>query len=147
MKRVVWWWLLGLCLLGSGHLSGAGPDDDYIRIYALIQQGDLLLQNGRTGDAQLRYRDALQRLLEFEKTYPGWNDSLIRFRKQYLQERVGAATPAAPTTPAPGVPTAPADPRLAALEEEIKRLTAERDHLQARLREALAAQPAAKTNS
>lgn len=144
MKRVVWCLLLGLSLLGPGRLAGAGPDDDFIRIYALIQQGDTFFQNNRVGEARTRYSEALRLLEEFEKNYPGWNDALIRFRKQYLQERIGAP----PATPAPGAavpatPAAPETPQLAALREELKLLAAERDLLQARLREALAAQPAA----
>lgn len=144
MKRVVWCLLLGLSLLGPGRLAGAGPDDDFIRIYALIQQGDTFFQNNRVGEARTRYSEALRLLEEFEKNYPAWNDALIRFRKQYLQERIGAP----PATPAPGAavpatPVAPETPQLAALREELKLLAAERDLLQARLREALAAQPAA----
>lgn len=144
MKRVVWCLLLGLSLLGPGRLAGAGPDDDFIRIYALIQQGDTFFQNNRVGEARTRYSEALRLLEEFEKNYPGWNDALIRFRKQYLQERIGAppATPP-PGAAAPAAPAAPETPQLAALREELKLLAAERDLLQARLREALAAQPAA----
>lgn len=144
MKRVVWCLLLGLSLLGPGRLAGAGPDDDFIRIYALIQQGDTFFQNNRVGEARTRYSEALRLLEEFEKNYPGWNNALIRFRKQYLQERIGAP----PATRAPGAagaapPAAPENPQVAALREELKLLAAERDLLQARLREALAAQPAA----
>jgi len=90
MKRVVWCLLLGLSLLGPGRLAGAGPDDDFIRIYALIQQGDTFFQNNRVGEARARYGEALRLLEAFEKNYPGWNDALIRFRKQYLQERTRA---------------------------------------------------------
>lgn len=144
MKRVVWCLVLSLCLLGPGRLAGAGPDDDFIRIYALIQQGDTFFQNNRVGEAQARYREALRLLLEFEKNYPGWNDALIRFRKQYLQERIGTPpTPPGPAPAAPAAPAAPENPQVAALREELKQVTAERDLLQARLREALAAQPAA----
>lgn len=144
MKRMVWFLVLGLALVGPGRLTGAGPDDDFLRIYALIQQGDTFYQNNRPGEARARYQEALRLLLEFEKNYPGWNEALIRFRKQYLQERIGAPAPApAPTTTAPARPPAPENPQIAALQEELKSLAAERDLLQARLREALAAQPAA----
>lgn len=144
MKRVVWCLLLGLSLLGPGRLVGAGPDDDFIRIYALIQQGDTFYQNNRLGEARARYGEALRLLEAFEKNYPGWNDALIRFRKQYLQERLGTPSVApAPGPAAPAAPAAPENPQLVALREELKQLAAERDLLQARLREALAAQPAA----
>ncbi len=144
MKRMVWFLVLGLAFLGPGRLTGAGPDDDFLRIYALIQQGDTFYQNNRTGEARTRYQEALRLLLEFEKNYPGWNEALIRFRKQYLQERIGTPVPTpAPTTAAPARPAAPENPQIAALQEELKSLAAERDLLQARLREALAAQPAA----
>jgi Flp pilus assembly protein TadD len=146
MKRVVWCLLLGLSLLGPGRLAGAGPDDDFIRIYALIQQGDTFFQNNRVGEARARYGEALRLLEAFEKNYPGWNDALIRFRKQYLQERIGAPPPAPGAgagVAAPAALAAPENPQVATLREELKQLAAERDLLQARLREALAAQPAA----
>lgn len=145
MKRVVWFLVLGLALLGPGRLTGAGPDDDFLRIYNLIQQGDTFYQNSRLGEARARYSEALRLLQEFERNYPGWNESLIRFRKQYLQERIGA--PAPPPAPAPaapaGRPAPPENAQIAALQEQLQLLAAERDLLQARLREALAAQPAA----
>ena len=144
MKRVVWLLTFGLliCLMPAGAV---GPDDRFLGIYTLIQQGDDLMAASRPGAARERYRDALNRLLEFEKEYPRWNESIVRFRKQYLQDRVGAP-PAAPATPTPSTGAAAdaqADPRVNALAEQVNHLRAERDLLQAKLREALSAQPAA----
>lgn len=144
MKRVVWLLTFGLliCLMPAGAV---GPDDRFLGIYTLIQQGDDLMAASRPGAARERYRDALNRLLEFEKEYPRWNESIVRFRKQYLQDRVGTA-PAAPVAPTPSTGVAAdalGDPRVNALGEQVNHLRAERDLLQAKLREALSAQPAA----
>jgi tetratricopeptide (TPR) repeat protein len=144
MKRAGWRWLFVL-LAGCVLVTAAGPDDQFIRIYSMIQEGDTLFANGRRGDAQERYREALTLLLQFEKDYPRWNDQIVNFRKQYLQERAGTAatTPSTPATSSGAVAKAPDDPRVAALQEEMGQLRAERDRLQSKLREALAAQPAA----
>lgn len=144
MKHAVWRWFLVL-LAGGVLVFAAGPDDQFIRIYSIIQDGDTLQANGRRGEAQERYREALTLLLQFEKDYPRWNDAIVNFRKQYLQDRAGTQSTAAPTAPAvPGTPARPGDdPRLGPLQEELGQLRAERDRLAAKLREALAAQPAA----
>ncbi len=135
--------LLLLCavLLRPVSLLAQGPDDRFLRIYALIQQGDSLQTDGRNADAQGRYREALSMLLQFKKDFPHWNDSIVEFRKSYLEERVGsqAASPPATAT-APATPAT--DPQLVAIQEEMNQIKAERDRLQAKLREALSAQPA-----
>lgn len=137
--------LLLLCtiLLRPVALLAQGPDDQFLRIYALIQQGDTLRTDGRSADAQAIYREALSLLLQLEKDYPHWNDSIVEYRKSYLEERVGSQ----PTQPAAAAASvAPAttstNPQLVAIQEELNQIKAERDRLQAKLREALSAQPA-----
>lgn len=144
MKRVGWL-LLGLLLVGLLPAGAQGPDDRFIEIYGLIQQGDALAAAGRSGESRERYREALTRLRQFEQEFPKWNPRILEYRRQYLEDRAGVPsltrTPAEPA--APGTPERPADPRLTALLEEVQQLKGERDLLQAKLREALSPQPAA----
>ncbi len=136
--------LLLLCavLLRPASLVAQGPDDRFLSIYALIQQGDSLQANGRNSDAQADYREALSLLVQFEKDFPHWNDPIVQFRKTYLQERVGTATLPTAAAAAAAPASVSTNPQVAALQEELNQLKAERDRLQAKLREALSAQPA-----
>ena len=136
--------LLLLCavLLRPVALQAQGPDDRFLRIYALIQQGDTLQADGRNADAQGLYREALSLLLQLEKDYPHWNDSIVEYRKSYLQERVGSQPTQPPTAAAAEPATTAVNPQLVAIQEELNQIKAERDRLQAKLREALSAQPA-----
>ncbi len=144
MKRVGWLVVCGLLLILI-PAGAQGPDDRFVVVYGLIQQGDALAAAGRTSEARERYREALVQLQQLDKDFPRWNQQIVEFRKQYLEARVG--TPTAPTEPrSVGAPTTEKtadDPRLAAIEAELGQIKAERDLLQAKLREALTAQPAA----
>lgn len=125
-----------------------GPDDMFIRIYNLIQQADALKDNGRPKEARDKYVEAQAGLDELETKYPNWNEKIIKFRKTYIAEQVaplgGLPAPVAPgaKSAAPAVAPDPRQQQLDGLSEEIKALRAEREALQAKLREALTAQPA-----
>jgi len=157
-----------LALLAS--LLGAraeGPDDQYVRIYNLIQQADSLQANGQPSQALAKYLEAQSGLQRFRKGYPEWNVKVVNFRINYLAAKVAAlsgSTP--PAAPAPAVApskdggplkgslpgtmpgsvgsSAPSDlqNQLNLLKEQARQLEAEKQVLEAKLKEALAAQPA-----
>ncbi len=161
-----------LALLAS--LLGAraeGPDDQYVRIYNLIQQADSLQANGQPSQALAKYLEAQSGLQRFRKGYPEWNVKVVNFRINYLAAKVAAlsgSTP--PAAPAPAVAaskdggplkasvpgslpgtmpgsvgsSAPSDlqNQLNLLKEQARQLQAEKQVLEAKLKEALAAQPA-----
>jgi Flp pilus assembly protein TadD/septal ring factor EnvC (AmiA/AmiB activator) len=144
-------------ILGGWLAAGAeGPDDQFIRIYNLIQQADALRESGQGRAAQERYLEAQAGLLKLEADYPKWNEKIINYRKSYLTQKLAALGVLAPApAPAPAAPAKPAEtlaPKAAPderenqinfLNDQIKNLKAERDMLEAKLREALSAQPAA----
>lgn len=142
--------LLSLCA-GALLAVAQAPDDLYVRIYNLIQQADSLRASGRVQDAIERYVEARTVLDQLETSYPNWNPKIVKYRRDYIAERMGPAAPStpAPATPAPAAaaPGVKSDPesaqRMTALLEEIASLSAERDTLQVKLREALTVQPAA----
>ena len=141
-------------LVGLFQPLAAGPDDQFVNIYNVLQEADGLRDTGRPLEACARYEQAHAALLKLQAEYPNWNPKIINFRLNYIADRIGPppATPATPSAPAPtpaqtpsvaATPSALQSQQIAALETEIKNLTNERNLLQAKLREALAVQPAA----
>jgi Flp pilus assembly protein TadD len=132
-------------------LYAEGPDDQFVRVYNLIQQADLLRQNGQVKESNQKYLDARDALQKLETAYPHWNRTIVNYRKGYITEKLGplatapAVTPGvSPTATVPKPePAAPGLEQVALLQEEIKNLRSQSDLLQAKLREALAVQPAA----
>src|SRR5581483_2282720 len=123
MKRLLA--LTGLILLALLSTARAdGPDDQYVQIYNLIQEGDTLSidQPGRALGVYQTAQGALQR---FQKTFPGWNDKIVNFRLGYLATKItilsAKVAPPAPvasasnveiltnrlSSPTPPAPTAP----------------------------------------
>jgi len=164
MKR----WLLALLLWGSllGLITptafAQSLDEQYVRIYNLIQQADSQNAAGQLTDALARYVEAQTALSRVQKSYPDWNQRLISFRLEYVADKISgltarsATSTTAPTAPVkPGVtnvvnaapqPTpasSPADQQVAELREQVRLLQGDKIILEAKLKEALAAQPAA----
>jgi tetratricopeptide (TPR) repeat protein len=142
--------LLGAALLWAPSLAAQTPDELFVQVYNLITQADALKENGRNIDAEAKYREALKALNALEKEYPYWNRRVVEYRRQYLSDRVGTEpVEATPTADAgegsPLVPVQLPDPEIEALRREVRQLQADRMRLEARLREALTAQPAAVT--
>ena len=131
----------------------AGPDDDFITIYNLIQVTDSQTTAGRTAEAREGYLKAQQLLRQLQRSHPTWNERVIAYRLRYVADKLANLPEAAPTA-APGDPAKPAakPDQLAPTGEvveqfntmnaQIARLAAEKQVLEARLREALTAQPA-----
>ncbi|MCU0772321.1 MAG: tetratricopeptide repeat protein [Verrucomicrobia bacterium] len=154
MNRI-WVPLLGLLLLGVGAW-GAGPGEDYVRVYSLVQQAETMERSGRTAEALAAYLDAQQGLTRIKRANPEWNPKVVDFRLRYLGARIAALTPAATPEPTPssppaasGVPVAPAptpqasDAEWRQLRQDLERLQSDNSALQAKLKEALAVRPAA----
>jgi Tfp pilus assembly protein PilF len=130
------------------------PDDQYVIIYTLIQQGDANLDSGQPQKALENYREAQGELQKFQQVYSDWNPNIVSFRLNYLAQKISAL---APQTPAPKAPVAAAAAPAAAvaaaatgdlssqvnsLNAQIHQLQADNQTLQAKLKEALGAQPA-----
>jgi chromosome segregation ATPase len=146
---------LAVLSLGALLVRGEGADDAYIRIYNLLQQADANSGAGRLNEAREGYNEARRGLLALQQNFPRWNDRVVNFRLRYVTEKLAslkdlpntAATASAPTN-APAPTTAELAPNgevLAQFEQlngQIRRLADEKQRLEAKLREALTAQPA-----
>ena len=150
---------LALFLLAAGLTSARAQqeaDDQYIAIYGLIQQADTFAASGRPQSALAQYTDVQSELAQFQKTFPDWNPKIINFRRHYVAGKIAglmtqlpepqAPAPAAgaPVAAAPKAPPAgpPAPAMVDDLRGQVQALQAVNTTLQAKLKEALAAQPA-----
>ena len=157
VKRLVALLILILAARLPPACAQQGPDDQYIIIYSLMQQADSLDSSGQPRQALAQYVQMQGELQKFQKIYPDWNPRIVSFRLKYLAEKIAEVTAKLPVIPQSGTPPpAPPPPGAAsstsaadleaqfgALHEQVQKLQADNTTLQAKLQEALAAQPAA----
>ena len=157
------WFAVSVALLLA--LSGAraeGPDDQYVQIYNLIQEADKLNSGDQPAEALPKYLEAQAALQKFQKGYPDWNTKVISFRLNYVAAKIAAVSPhvRAPIAPAPtstganpaaspsAAPVQPMPPsdwqaQINTLKDQVSQMQADKTVLEAKLKEALAVQPAA----
>ncbi|MGN6643631.1 MAG: hypothetical protein ACTHKU_11605, partial [Verrucomicrobiota bacterium] len=155
MKRL---FLLG-CLLSVFLFSfgqAYAQDEQYFRIYSLIQEADGLKNAHTPAPAYAKYLEAQKLLLQFQRAYPDWNGTVVKYRLAYLESALAEVSAKNPevtlpaavrpkpiaTSPATGK-TAETNDQLVALQGEIRQLQTDKASLEAKLREALRLQPAA----
>jgi Tfp pilus assembly protein PilF len=144
--------MTGLLMLAvAWALHGVGSDDEYVRIYNLIQQADSLREGGQGRSSAEKYLEAQAALKEMQKSQPAWNPQLVEFRLRYVAEKLKAssveAEPVAPQrAEKPSTPSEVPDrltEQIKAFEAQIRQMEVDRELLQAKLKQALSAQPAA----
>jgi len=108
------WWVPVL-----GH-TAASPQDDYLQIYVMIQDGDRLATAGQNSQGREKFETALSRLEKLKNENPEWEPTIVKYRIKYLNEKLEAmkaskdsapaVAPAAKSPPAsaPAEKTAPA---------------------------------------
>jgi Tfp pilus assembly protein PilF len=157
-----WFSVIVALLLAVSGARADGPDDQYIRIYTLIQEADRLADSGQPSEALPKYREAQTALQRFQAGYPDWNVQVVKFRLTYVAAKIATVSPrvpapapaspgattAAPPKAGPAQPAQPAAPsdweaQLSALKEQTRQLQADKAVLEAKLKEALSLQPAA----
>jgi len=124
MNLFRWIALIGcLAWATSTHLhSAASPQDDYLQIYVMIQEGDKLTQGGQNSQGREKYETAIQRLEKLKNENPEWEPTIVKYRIKYLNEKLESlksakdASPAPKSTPAPATLT-PATPEKPAPSE------------------------------
>src|SRR5947209_16922742 len=96
MKRLPGLLLLVLALLLAGARAARADaiDDQYVHIYNLIQEGDAL--GGQSPEAIVKYSQAQQELLRFQRMNPVWNTKVVAFRLNYLASRLPEPPTAGP---------------------------------------------------
>lgn len=139
-----------------------GPENQYVHIYNLMQQADTLNNSDQPAAALAKYLEAQSALQRFQKVYPSWNVKIVNFRLNYLAAKIAAVSPKVPAQAAPkaaattetreaataAIPAKPAaspdlERQVSALQDDVRKLQADKIFLEMKLKEALATQPAA----
>ena len=138
MKKV-----LLIILLATSLARAKDPDQEYIRIYEWVAEAETLNQEGKAQTATEIYRKAQIALTKLQAESPDWNKDVVKFRLNYLNEKLAAAARTSNPVPAKavetGVPATNLQSNLSA--DEVRRLQTEKAMLEAKLKEALAARP------
>jgi len=139
--------ILGMMMAGVGRLGGEGADDDYRGLYQQLQDAERKARQGETDSAIETFREVKENLLAFRSVYPTWHPEIVDYRLRLIEEQLAslgsggvAPTEAPPSGAVPALSMEEAKARL--WEARVRQLEYERDELQVRLREALAARPA-----
>jgi len=127
-------------------------DEKYIAIYGTVQQAESLAESGEPKRALTSLTEAQAQLQQFQKVYPDWNPAIISYRLEDLAKKIAdtrsklaSAAVVEPVIPAaPATPAQPAKPSPQELyyRAQLQSAQAENQTLQAKLKEALASQPA-----
>jgi tetratricopeptide (TPR) repeat protein len=124
----------------------ATPDEMYIDAYRTIEDADQAFATGNLDGARTKYQTAQDALKKMQGSFPSWNSRAVQYRLEYVQGKLKGMPGAKPE---PGAETKPASQpatpqaQIAALNEQIAKLQANNSLLEAKLKEALSAQPAA----
>jgi len=96
------------CLIPAISHSAASPQDDYLQIYVLINEGDKLTQSGQNSQGREKYETALTRLDKLKNENPEWEPTIVKYRIKYLNEKLDSLKSAKDASPSPKpVPSSP----------------------------------------
>ena len=140
--------LLMLALLATAQAQQQ-VDDKYIGIYNLIQEADTLVRAGHPDDALAVFTSAREQLQQLQKQFPNWSPNVVSYRLADLAQKI---TTLKGSVPAPNITTPvavkpieePAKPSVSvdAWQSQWQAAQEVIANLQAKLKEALTAQPA-----
>jgi len=64
------------------------PEEQYVRIFNIIQQADTLKANGQTGPALEKYRQARTNLVNFKRDNADWNPTAVNYRLNDVAQKI-----------------------------------------------------------
>jgi len=85
--------------------TAAGPDDEFIRAYILISEGDNLAKSLENKSAIQKYNQALNTLNTIKASNPNWKKGVINFRISYIDKKLKSLSA---TRPNESIVTSPA---------------------------------------
>ena len=85
--------------------TAAGPDDEFIRAYILISEGDNLAKSSQNKSAIQKYNQALNTLNTIKASNPNWKKGVINFRISYIDKKLKSLSA---TRPNESIVTSPA---------------------------------------
>jgi len=139
-QRILTFTLAALAVISTTSLlrAAASPQDDYLQIYVMINEGDKLSQGGQNSQAREKYESALTRLEKLKNENPEWEPTIVKYRIKYLNDKLAnlknapspasapaplpaasekSAPPAVPVAAAPATPESPTAPPAPAKKE------------------------------
>ena len=100
---------LALCFLAAAlpvRADDLTPEDQYFNIFATIKDADALVASSATATAKVKendlesakakYHEAQTALKKMQEDFPSWNVKLVKYRINYLSDRIAALTIPAP---------------------------------------------------
>jgi hypothetical protein len=84
--------MIALLLMAFSVARAETPDQEYLRIYGIIQQADSLNTRGDSAGALAKYKEAQTALYQFRRTYPEWDRKTVAFRINYLGDKIDVLT-------------------------------------------------------
>ena len=90
--------------------AAASPQDDYLQIYVMINEGDKLMQGGQNSQAREKYETALTRLEKLKNENPEWEPTIVKYRIKYLSDKLAGLKSARDTAAPPSAPVAAEKP-------------------------------------
>ena len=85
--------VVALLLLALCSVRADDPDGQYLHIFDVIQQGDLLKKNGQTDGALAKYHEAQTNLMAFQRSYPERNAKVVSYRLAYVAAQIASLSP------------------------------------------------------
>lgn len=77
------------------HIALAqSADEQYVRIYQIVQEADRLNEAGQGRPAAAKYLEAQDALRRFQAVYPGWNERVINYRLNCVATKLAPLTTA-----------------------------------------------------
>jgi len=89
--------------------AASTPQDQYLRIYLLIQEAEKLEIAGQKASARERYKISLERLEALQKSNPEWESTIVKYRIKFCSEKVEALKDATDSNPDQIIPPVPSD--------------------------------------
>lgn len=101
--------LLFALLLPQLAEATSTPQDQYLRIYLLIQEAEKLEIAGQKASARERYKISLERLQALQRSNPEWESTIVKYRIKFCTDKIEALKDATDTNPDQLIPPVPAD--------------------------------------
>jgi tetratricopeptide (TPR) repeat protein len=93
--------LAALLLAAPSLHPAASPQDDYLQIYVMINEGDKLDNSGQKSQAREKYETALNKLDKLKNENPEWEPTIVKYRIKYLNDKLSNLKSAKDASPAP----------------------------------------------
>ncbi|HEX3856415.1 MAG TPA: tetratricopeptide repeat protein [Verrucomicrobiae bacterium] len=154
--------VIAILAVGLSPARAQSADDQYLIIYSLIQQADTLAGSGDPRQALAQYSEIQGELQKFQNVFPDWNPKIVNFRLKYVAGKISEIEAQFPAAVAPTnsmanatsqistatnagseISNVSSDAELAALRGQVQQLQSDNATLTAKLKEALAVEPAA----